>query len=241
LYGVEQAELAVQDSSHRLREIVHRLTLSLDMLSRRTLQVSEVADTMREIADQTHLLALNATIEAADAGAYGRRFAVIAEEVRSLAGQALDATGDFQQLAVDMSAAAQQALSATHDSVRGTDVSMALVTQATAAITTIAGLAQHTNNAVQAISQATAEQQTTNAELVGFAEQVTATARQATQSSLALSTVAQDLTAVVARLQDSVATFRVDTDPTAPASPSGTPPLAARPLPELQQVVARDA
>ena len=196
LHGVEQAELAVRDSSHQLRAIIHRLTLSLDMLGKRTAQVAAVADAMGEIADQTHLLALNATIEAADAGVYGRRFAVIAEEVRTLAGQALAATEDFQQLAADMSAAATQALTATQDSVRGTDVSMELVTQATTAITMIAGLAQHTNNAVQAISQATTEQQDANAELAGFAGQVTTTARQAAQASIALSTVAQDLTAV---------------------------------------------
>jgi ABC-type sugar transport system substrate-binding protein len=210
LRGVEQAELAVRDSSQQLREIIHRLTLSLDMLSRRTSQVAALADAMGEIADQTHLLALNATIEAADAGAYGRRFAVVAEEVRSLAGQALVATAEFRQMAADMSAAATQALNATQDSVRGTDVSMELVTQASRAITTIAGLARHTDNAVQAISQATWEQQQTNGELAGFAGQVTTTAREAAQAGAALSTVAQDLSAVVARLQESVAAFRVD-------------------------------
>lgn len=235
LHGVEQAELAVRDSSHQLRQIVHRLTLSLDMLSRRTTQVAEVATAMREIADQTHLLALNATIEAADAGAYGRRFAVVAEEVRSLAGQALAATGDFQQLAADMSAAATQALTATQDSVRGTDVSMELVTRATTAITMIAGLAQHTNTAVQAISQATTAQQDTNAELAGFAGQVTTTARQAAQASADLSTVAQDLTAVVTRLQESVAAFRVES--TDSAQPIGTPSVPAVPPPDLVRVL----
>jgi ABC-type transporter Mla subunit MlaD len=53
-------------------------------------------------------------------------------------------------------------------------------------------------------------QQQTNGELAGFAGQVTTTARQAAQASAALSTVAQDLSAVVARLQESVAAFRVD-------------------------------
>jgi methyl-accepting chemotaxis protein len=210
LRGVEQAEVAVRDSSQQLREIVHRLTLSLDMLSRRTSQVAALADAMGEIADQTHLLALNATIEAADAGAYGRRFAVVAEEVRSLAGQALVATAEFRQMAADMSAAATQALNATQDSVRGTDVSMELVTQASRAITTIAGLARHTDNAEQAISQATVAQQQTNGELAGFAGQVTTTAREAAQAGAALSTVAQDLSAVVARRQESVAAVRVD-------------------------------
>jgi methyl-accepting chemotaxis protein len=237
LHGVEQAEVAVRDSSHQLRQIVHRLTLSLDMLSKRTAQVAQVADAMGEIADQTHLLALNATIEAADAGVYGRRFAVVAEEVRTLAGQAMAATTDFQQLATDMGAAALQALTATQDSVRGTDLSMELVTAATNAITMIAGLAQHTNNAVQAISQATTEQQNTNTELAGFAGQVTTTAREAAQASAALSTVAQDLTAVVARLQESVAAFRVDSGDLAPARLVSPPDPAPAPSPDLARTV----
>jgi methyl-accepting chemotaxis protein len=234
LRGVEEAELAVTDSSLRLREIIRRLTEALDLLSERTGQVSEVADVMRDIADQTHLLALNAAIEAADAGPYGRRFGVIAEEVRALAGQALESTEGFLDLAAGMRVAADQALAATQASVRGTDLSMELVTQATGAIEGIADLAQHTNSAVQSITAAAAEQQQTNGELAGFAEQVTGTARQAAQASAALSTVAQDLTEVVARLQDSVAFFRVTPDepdpPPRPAASSQPIPLASAPV-----------
>jgi ABC-type sugar transport system substrate-binding protein len=218
LRGVEQAELAVTDSSLRLREIISRLTEALDLLSRRTAQVTEVADVMRDIADQTHLLALNAAIEAADAGVYGRRFGVIADEVRNLAGQALAATESFQEIAGDMRAAANQGLAATQASVRGTDLSMDLVTQATSAIEGIASLADHTNTAVQHITAAAAEQQQTNGELAGFAEQVTATARQAAQAGAALSAVAEDLTEVVARLQESVSSFRID-----PVDPDAAP------------------
>ena len=229
LRGVEEAELAVTDSSLRLREIIRRLTEALDLLSQRTGQVTEVADAMRDIADQTHLLSLNAAIEAADAGPYGRRFGVIAEEVRTLAGQALESSEGFLDLAAGMRVAADRALAATQASARGTDLSMELVTQATSAIEGIADLAEHTNSAVQRITAAATEQQQTNGELAGFAERVTATARQAAQASAALSTVAQDLTEVVARLQDSVSFFRITTDePPAPLPPQ---PADPQPLP----------
>jgi methyl-accepting chemotaxis protein len=222
--------VAVNDSSQRLHRIVRRLTDALDQLSQHAVEMAALSDALREIGDQTHLLALNAAIEAAGAGANGARFAVIANEVRELASQALRATASFQRTAADMDAAATQALAATQDSGRGTDLSMELVARGTGAMERIAGLAQHTNDAVQAISRAVTEQQATNADLDRFATQVASSARQAAQASAALSIVAQDLTDVVGRLQESVGAFRLTT------TGEGFPPAASR---DTQRLAAR--
>ncbi|HEX6609007.1 MAG TPA: substrate-binding domain-containing protein [Chloroflexia bacterium] len=236
LRGVTQAEVAVNDSSQRLQAIVERLTESLNLLSGRSEQVTSGADAMSDIADETHLLSLNATIEAAGAGAYGQRFAVVAEAVRELAGQALNTTQEFQSIAEEMRVAARAALAATQDSERGTDLSMDLALQARDAIQGIAGLAQHTSDAVQAITRAVAEQQDTNTELAGFAGQVTATAREAATASAALSQVAQDLTAVVARLQESVAAFHIAETGSPGAQPAGGPERRSAPNPSVARV-----
>jgi ABC-type sugar transport system substrate-binding protein len=238
LRGVTQAEVAVNDSSQRLQAIVERLTESLNLLSGRSEQVTSGADAMSDIADETHLLALNATIEAAGAGAYGQRFAVVADAVRELAGQALSTTQEFQSIAEEMRVAARAALAATQDSERGTDLSMDLALQARDAIQGIAGLAQHTSDAVQAITRAVAEQQETNTELAGFAGQVTATAREAATASAALSQVAQDLTAVVARLQESVAAFHIAETGSPGAHPAGAgdPERRSAPNPSVARV-----
>ena len=239
LRGAEAAELAVADSSARLQEIVRTLTAALDQLGQHTAQVTALADVMHDIGDRTHLLAMNAAIEASEAGPAGRRFAVIANEVRALAGQALQATATFSTIVAAMHTAAREALAAAQDSARGTDRSKDLVAQATGSMEGIAGLARHTGDAVQAIIRALTDQQATTSELDAFAGQITATARVAADASSAIGSVAADLTAVVDRLQRSVAAFRLTapgadpqsgTPDSAPVS-SGAAPAPAPPIP----------
>ena len=68
----------------------------VERLEAASAQITQIVDTIAEIAGQTNLLALNATIEAARAGEAGRGFSVVAEEVKALSGQTEKATGDIR-------------------------------------------------------------------------------------------------------------------------------------------------
>jgi methyl-accepting chemotaxis protein len=85
-----QTNSIAQDGFSDIKELIH----SMDEINRSSSQIANIIKTIDEIAFQTNLLALNAAVEAARAGDHGLGFAVVAEEVRALAGRSADAAGE---------------------------------------------------------------------------------------------------------------------------------------------------
>ncbi len=77
-------------------QLAHSSSVKIDALGEAAAQISKVTGVITEISDQTNLLALNATIEAARAGEAGKGFAVVANEIKELAKQTADATGEIR-------------------------------------------------------------------------------------------------------------------------------------------------
>lgn len=82
----------------------------IEELAKETSKISSLLGVIRDIADQTNLLALNAAIEAARAGEQGRGFAVVADEVRSLANRTQQATGDINTMLVNLNKGVDEAV-----------------------------------------------------------------------------------------------------------------------------------
>ncbi|MDD3839564.1 MAG: methyl-accepting chemotaxis protein [Clostridia bacterium] len=88
----------LESKSDDTSKITKAITMDINELSRRSIEIDKIIGTINTISDQTNLLALNAAIEAAKAGESGRGFAVVASEIRKLAEQSQDSTKEIARI-----------------------------------------------------------------------------------------------------------------------------------------------
>jgi len=98
-------------SIERLAAEVNEAAEEVHKLEQNSIDIGSVLDVIRSIADQTNLLALNAAIEAARAGEHGRGFAVVADEVRTLAGRTQESTAQIQEMVERLQANTKKSVS----------------------------------------------------------------------------------------------------------------------------------
>ncbi|MGI0118435.1 methyl-accepting chemotaxis protein [Zooshikella sp. RANM57] len=113
-----QQSIKTADSSHQLAEQINDAAQQITKLAESANNISNVIDVIKAVAEQTNLLALNAAIEAARAGEQGRGFAVVADEVRTLATRTQEATNEISNSILNLQQVAEEAVKVMEESSR---------------------------------------------------------------------------------------------------------------------------
>jgi methyl-accepting chemotaxis protein len=165
-----------------IRSQVDQIVQHMLSLGEKSQQIGGVVDLVSELAEQTNILAINATIEASGAGEWGRRFAVVAEEIRKLADRTAGSAKEIRALIEDVRGAVNTTVMATEIGAKAVDAGSRQFDDATSSFRRIAQLVATTNDATREIELST-KQQTTAVEQVNVAASDTARVSRETEAS----------------------------------------------------------
>jgi len=205
--GNKVVELAIH-SIHQLAENVQQSANVLDELGRASDSIGSVLDVIRSIAEQTNLLALNAAIEAARAGEQGRGFAVVADEVRTLAGRTQQSTAEIQSMIQKLQEGARRAKQTMEHSKEQSAQGVSMVSDTGAILQDIRQAVAQISDMTMHIAAAAEEQSAVANEInrnvtviSGVNDQNAESGRQSAQASADLSHLAAELRECLARFK----------------------------------------
>lgn len=201
---VKQATVQISELSVAIEE----LGTAMNVLSQDSEQIGKVIDVIKAVAEQTNLLALNAAIEAARAGEQGRGFAVVADEVRSLAQRTQDSTKEIEALIITLQQRTQAAATLMVSSRERTLDTVVLAQKAELAITEI----NQSIGTIQEMSlqiSAAAEQQSAVADEINrsivsvrdVADQSAVASEESATATIELASLGQDLQRMTAHFR----------------------------------------
>jgi len=197
------------ESMDSIREQTEAVARNVVMLSEKTRAIEDIIETVNEIAEQSHLLALNAAIEAVGAGDQGRRFGVVADEMKHLADQSRDATVQVRSILGEIQKQIHTSVLLTEEAVKRIEHGRRQSDTAETTIRQMAVSIVDSVNAFQQIVAAANQQQIGFEQVTQAAQQIRAAVDQATVGTRQLEAAALDVNALSQQLRTAMESYRL--------------------------------
>ena len=192
----EQTVSKANESIAGIKRQVDLIVIHMLDLGKKSQQIGGILEIINELAEQTNILAINATIEAAGAGENGKRFSVVADEIRKLADRVGGSTKEIRGLIEDIRAAVNTTVMTTEGGSKAVDAGARQFSEVTIAFRQIVSLVSTTTEAAREIELSTKQQSTAVSQVNIAVSNVAQAARETEVSSNQTLQTATELTSL---------------------------------------------
>jgi methyl-accepting chemotaxis protein len=193
----------------RIRRRVADISGKTLLLGERSQRISEVLNLIKEIAGEIHLLAVNAAIESAAAGEHGKRFAVVASEVRRLAERTRESAEEIKGIVAEIQSATNTSVLATEQGVKEVENGVSLATRARGSLEEILQMVDRTTQAIRQITFATQQQRSASEQIVQTMREVADVTKQTAAGMKQSANSVADLNVLADQFKTRIREFRL--------------------------------
>jgi len=211
--GQEVIERAI-DGMQKLDEQVRAIALTITDLTDRAVQIGDINQTVKDLAERSNMLALNASIEASKAGEQGRGFSVVAMEMRNLAEQSKQAAGQVREILGEVQKGTRAAVSATEEGSKRAQAAVSLTQGAAQTIVRLAQVCQESSLAGRQIAGNTRQQTLGVDQIVSALRELSTASASTVGGTQEIERAAGNLKTLSGRLGEFVGRYRAGQDGT---------------------------
>jgi methyl-accepting chemotaxis protein len=193
------------DNQNSIAEIV--------ALGKKSKEISKIMEIINTIADQTKLIAFNAALEAASAGEAGKRFGVVAVEIRRLADSVMESTGEIEGKINEIQEAISRLVIASEKGAKGIQEGIEYSNETALILSDIVGAAQNTTDAAKQISLSTQQQKTASNQVLTALREIVTASGQTTDAINQISNTCVEMAKMSFDMKEAVDGFKIGDKP----------------------------